>query len=108
MADAVRTTFPQVPVVLVPVAQMRRLVADRRPGSGDGDFLALALTVAHAAAADSVQMLDYRDGTLRVTFRPGTGTPDAQRNALVAAAAGLGLAAGVDGEAVRIARKDHQ
>ena len=108
MADAVRTTFPQVPVVLDPVAQMRRLVADRRPGSGDGDFLALALTVAHAAAADSVQMLDYRDGTLRVTFHPGAGTPDAQRNALVAAAAGLGLAAGVDGEAVRIARKDHQ
>lgn len=106
MATAVRATFPEVPVVLDPVAQMRRLVADRRPAAGGGEFLALARSVARMVRPDSIQTLDYRDGALRVTFRSDAAAPEAERTALIGAAAGMGLTSVIDGDAVRIARRD--
>lgn len=106
MAAAVRTTFPEVPVVLDPVAQMQRLVADRRPAAGAGEFLSLARSVARIAPPDSIQTLDYHDGALRVIFRSDVAAPEAKRTALIGAAVGLGLASAIEGDAVRIARKD--
>lgn len=103
MTAAVRTTFPQVPVVLDPVAQMQRLVADRRPATGEGEFLALARTLAQMAPPDAIQTIDFRDGALRVSLRTDGPAAEARRTALVGAAAARGLAASVDGDAVRLA-----
>ena len=73
MNAAFREAFPQVPVVLDPVAQMRRAVSDLRAGAGSGDsgdFIPLAAAFARAAlpGADAVREIEYRDRSLQVQF----------------------------------------
>jgi general secretion pathway protein L len=85
---AFRTAFPQVPVVLDPVAQMRRGIADLRSGAGigdAGDFVALAASFAQVAqlGADSVREIEYRDRALHVRFEPRAIDTSAKRDALV-------------------------
>jgi general secretion pathway protein L len=70
-----RQAFPSTPVVLDPLAQMRRGVADLRASAGSADpreFLGLSATLARALAGESegVRALEFRDNTLRVDFEP--------------------------------------
>jgi general secretion pathway protein L len=98
MNAAVREALPRVPVVLDPLAQMRRALADMRSGAGTGDagdFLPLAASFAQAAQADAeaVRLIEYRDRALLVRFEPQAVDSAAKRNALVERLAKAGLAA---------------
>jgi general secretion pathway protein L len=71
-----RDAFPSIPVVLDPLRQMQRGVADLRAGGGGAadprEFLPLATAVAGALQQDgeAVRALDFRDGALRIEFDP--------------------------------------
>lgn len=106
MSRLVRETFPEVPVVLDPVAQMRRLVADLRPGSNPGGFVALAAGIARMLPPDSLQRMEYRDSMLIVTLRPDSAINDAQRDALVGRGAADGFVVTFAGTSVRLSRKE--
>lgn len=98
MNAAFREAFPRVPVVLDPVAQMRRALADMRSGAGTGDagdFLPLAASFAQAVQADSesVRLIEYRDRALLVRFEPRAVDSTAKRDALIERLAKGGLAA---------------
>ncbi len=105
MAGVVTATFPEVPVVLDPVLQMQRLVADLDPGADRGGFVDLAAALAQIAAGEPVEVIDYREGTLSVTFRWPPAERDAKRAALVARAAAAGFAADAGGDAVQLRRR---
>jgi type II secretion system protein L len=107
MVGIVKETFPQVPVVLDPIAQMRRYVSDLRTGAGteSGEFLTLASGLGQAADADSVQSMEYRDGQFTVRFRPQVADTDAQRSALTERAAKAGMVLSFSGDAARLVRK---
>jgi general secretion pathway protein L len=88
MNAAFRSVFPQVPVVLDPVAQMRRGIADLRAGAGTGDasdFVALTASFAQVAqlGSESVRDIEYRDRALHVRFEPRAVDTSAKRDALV-------------------------
>ena len=75
MEATLRGAFPSTPVVLDPLKQMRRGVADLRAGAGASDpreFLPLATAVARALPAenDAVRAMEFRDQVLRVDFDP--------------------------------------
>jgi general secretion pathway protein L len=96
MNAAFREAFPQVPVVLDPLEQMRRGVAGLRSGAGTGDpsdFLPLAAAFARAAqpGADAVRQIEYRDRALQVRFEPQTVDAAAEREALAMRLAKSGL-----------------
>jgi type II secretion system protein L len=98
MSAAFREAFPRVPVVLDPLAQMRRALADMRSGAGTGDagdFLPLAASFAQAAQVDaeSVRQVEYRDRALLVRLEPRAVDSAAKRDALVARLAKAGLSA---------------
>jgi general secretion pathway protein L len=98
MNAAFRDAFPKVPVVLDPLAQMRRGLADMRAGAGTGDagdFLPLAAVFAQAAQVDaeSVRQMEYRDRALVVRFEPRAVDSAAKRDALVARLAKAGFTA---------------
>jgi len=98
MSATFRTAFPRVPVVLDPLAQMRRALADMRSGAGTGDagdFLPLAAGFAQAAQVDaeSVRQVEYRDRALLVRFEPRAVDSAAKRDALVARLTKAGLSA---------------
>jgi general secretion pathway protein L len=98
MNAAFRAAFPQVPVVLDPVAQMRRGLADLRSGAGTGDagnFVPLAGSFARALQADpdSVRQLEYRDRALHVRLEPKLVDTAAKREALVQRLSKAGLEA---------------
>jgi general secretion pathway protein L len=71
MEATLRNAFPHVPVVLDPLAQMRRGISDLRTG-GDvadpRDFLPLAASLARALPGDPdvVRALEFREQVLRV------------------------------------------
>jgi len=93
-----RAAFPRVPVVLDPLAQMRRGLADMRSGAGTGDagdFLPLAASFAQAAQVDaeSVRQVEYRDRALQVRFEPRAVDSAAKRDALVSRLTKAGLSA---------------
>lgn len=93
-----REAFPRVPVVLDPLAQMRRALAEMRSGAGTGDagdFIPLAASFAQALQADaeSVRQIEYRERALLVHFEAGTMNSAAKRDALIARLAEGGLAA---------------
>ncbi|MDH5537061.1 MAG: type II secretion system protein GspL [Betaproteobacteria bacterium] len=97
MNAAFREAFPQVPVVLDPLAQMRRAVANMRSGAGTGDagdFVSLAASFAQAvqAEAESVRLIEYRERALQVRFEPGT-VDKAKRETLVDRLSKAGLVA---------------
>ena len=98
MSATFRAAFPRVPVVLDPLAQMRRALADMRSGAGTGDagdFLPLAAGFAQAAQVDaeSVRQVEYRDRALLVRFEPRAVDSAAKRDALVARLTKAGLSA---------------
>jgi general secretion pathway protein L len=73
MDAELREAFPRTTVVLDPLAQMRRGVADLRAGAGTGDaedFLPLAASVARAldGEAEAVRVVEYRDRALQLRF----------------------------------------
>lgn len=85
---AFRESFPRVPVVLDPLAQMRRGLADLRTGAGTGDagdFVPLAAAFARAIQpdADTVRQIDYRDRVLQVRFEPRAVDTPAKRDVLI-------------------------
>lgn len=95
---AFRSAFPQVPVVLDPVAQMRRGIADLRSGAGTGDaadFIALAASFAQVAqlGSESVRDIEYRDRALHVRFEARAIDTPAKRDALVQRLAKAGFSA---------------
>ncbi|HTM60981.1 MAG TPA: type II secretion system protein GspL [Burkholderiales bacterium] len=95
MEATLRSTFPSTPVVLDPVAQMRRGVADLRAGAGSSDprdFLPLASAVARAVpASDAVRALEFRDQVLRVDFEPRALEQPKSRDLLLEQISGAGL-----------------
>jgi general secretion pathway protein L len=96
MEAALREALPGTPVVLDPVKQLRRGVADLRAAAGASDpreFLGLAATLARAlpAEGDAVRALEFRDNTLRVDFDPRTLEPK-RRDALLEKLSAAGLA----------------
>jgi len=98
MNAAFREALPRVAVVLDPVAQLRRALADMRSGAGTGDagdFLPLAASFAQAVRADaeSVRLIEYRDRALLVRFEPRAVDSAAKRDALVARLGKGGLTA---------------
>lgn len=98
MTTAFREAFPRVPVVLDPLAQMRRALVDMRSGAGTsdtGDFLPLAARFAQAVQVDAeaVRLIEYRDRALSVSFEPRAVDSAAKRDALVARLTKAGLAA---------------
>jgi general secretion pathway protein L len=107
MVRRVQEANPQVPVVLDPLAQMRRYVSDLRAGAGtdtDG-FLALAAAAGRLAAADSVQAMQYRSGQLSLRLRVPIGEGDAQRKGLLDAALAAGLRVSVSGDTLQVAKR---
>ena len=91
-----RQAFPRVPVVLDPVAQMRRGVSDLRGGAGSSDprdFLPVAANLARALAkeGDIVRSMDFRDQVMRVELEARAIDTPQKREALVASLAGAGL-----------------
>ncbi len=96
MNAAFREAFPRVPVVLDPLAQMRRAVADLRSGAGTGDagdFVPLAAGFAQAVQADaeSVRQIEYRDRALQVRFEPRAVDSAKKRDAFVERLSKAGL-----------------
>ena len=95
MEATLRSAFPSTPVVLDPVAQMRRGVADLRAGAGSSDprdFLPLATAVARAVpASDAVRALEFRDQVLRVDFEPRALEAPQSRDLLLEQISGAGL-----------------
>lgn len=77
MIDAVKTAFPGTTAVLDPHAQMRAGLERLRGAAGElraSDYPVLAAALSRALAPipfEAVATLDYRDGTLELTFRPG-------------------------------------
>jgi general secretion pathway protein L len=106
MVRIVQESFPQVPVVLDPLAQMKRLVSDLRTGAGadGGEVFALAIALARVAEPDSVESMDYRDAVFTVRFRRDFAGTQAQRAALAERAARAGIVLSFSGEAARVAR----
>ncbi|MGO4814476.1 type II secretion system protein GspL [Cupriavidus sp. 2MCAB6] len=84
--QALRSAFPQIPVVIDPPLQMRRQVEQLRLASGRStpdDFLPLADRFSQAAsqlAPDALLALEYRGHALFATLKPDTDT-DALRSA---------------------------
>ena len=95
MEATLRGAFPSTTVVLDPVAQMRRGVADLRAGAGSSDprdFLPLASAVARAVpASDAVRVLEFRDQVLRVDFDPRSLEAPKSRDLLLEQISGAGL-----------------
>lgn len=106
MVRIVREADPQVPVVLDPLAQMRRRLSDLRTGAGTdaGGFLALAGDFARIAGADAAQSMQYREGRLAVRLQPALAA-DAQRAALSERGAAAGLAVSFSGETAQVTRR---
>jgi hypothetical protein len=98
MNAALRETQPSVSVVLDPLKQMQRAVADLRVGAGIGEpreFLPLAATLARALPleADTVRALEFRDQALRVDLDPRAVAAPKARELMLERAAAAGLAA---------------
>lgn len=95
MEATLRGAFPSTTVVLDPVAQMRRGVADLRAGAGASDprdFLPLASAVARAVpASDAVRVLEFRDQVLRVDFDPRALEAPKTRDVVIEQISGAGL-----------------
>lgn len=108
MVGILKESFPQVSAVLDPEAQMQRLTADLRTGSGTerGDFLWMATTLGQLAAAESVQSIEYRDGHGTVRFRPQAADTEAQRTLLSERAAKAGLLLRFAGDSATLTRKE--
>ena len=92
-----RRTFPDAKVVVDPVLQMEREVATLRTRSGQSgpaDFVPMLARLGQALGAQSLDALttvDYRDGGLRVKFKPAVVQTRAARDKLLEACRRVGL-----------------
>ena len=98
MEATLREAFPPVPVVLDPVAQMRRGVSDLRTGADAADprdFLPLAASLARALPneTDAVRALEFREQVLRVDLEPRLIDTPRKRELLLESLAAGGLSA---------------
>jgi len=99
-----RATFPQAQVVVDPLLQMTRQVADLRARSGQSgpdDFAPLVTRFAQAlgpSGIDALARIDYRDGRLKVRFQPQRVDGRAAREQLRQACARAGLRLEFDNE----------
>jgi general secretion pathway protein L len=99
-----RQSFPTASVMVDPVLQMQRQVAQLRTAAGQqagDDFLPLISRFAQILgnqAADAVASIDYREGRLRVRFRGALAESRATREALVEAGRRMGLRVQLDAE----------
>jgi general secretion pathway protein L len=107
MEATFRESFPQAQVVVDPLLQMRRLLADQRALAGRSapdDFLPLLGRFAAALGGEGVDALagiEYRDARLKVRWRNPPADPSArERLSGAAARAGLSLRFEADGSAV--------
>jgi len=113
MVAALRETAPSVPVVLDPLKQMQRAVADLRVGAGAGDpreFLPLATALARAITleADTVRALEFRGEALRVDFDPRALAAPKARERMLEQASAAGLAARLSENTLSVRPKEDQ
>lgn len=107
METAFRSAFPEATAVVDPVLQTQRQLAALRARAGmpsADDFSVLNAQVAQllsAAPVGSVAAIEYREGALRVKFKPGAADNPALQNTLRAQAIqqGLNLRFEADGSA---------
>jgi general secretion pathway protein L len=104
MEASFRSNFPQIPAVVDPIEQTKRQLADLRARAGiasANDFSVLNARTAmllSIAPVGSVTGMEYRDGALKVKFKPGTGDNPALQNTLRSAAVQQGLAVRFEGD----------
>lgn len=104
MEASFRSNFPQSTAVVDPIEQTKRQLADLRARSGipsANDFSVLNARTAlllSIAPVGSVAAMEYRDGALKVKFKPGTGDNPALQNTLRSAAVQQGLAIRFEGD----------
>jgi general secretion pathway protein L len=104
MEASFRSNFPQTTAVVDPIEQTKRQLADLRARSGipsANDFSVLNARTAlllSTAPVGSVAGMEYRDGALKVKFKPGTGNNPALQNMLRSAAVQQGLAIRFEGD----------
>lgn len=104
MEESFRSNFPQATAVVDPIEQTKRQLADLRARSGipsANDFSVLNARTAmllSIAPVGSVAAMEYRDGALKVKFKPGTGDNPALQNTLRSAAVQQGLAIRFEGD----------
>lgn len=98
MEAAFRSNFPETTAVVDPVLQTQRQLNELRARAGipsANDFSVLNARTAlllSAAPLGAVASLEYRDGSLKVKFKPGMADNPALQNTLRAAAVQQGLA----------------
>lgn len=99
-----RDAFPGAQVIVDPVLQMQSRIASLRAGAGQAgpdDFVPLLARFSQALggqAIDAMASVEFREGRLRVRFRPGFFEGRPARDALVRAGQQLGLAVRFDAE----------
>jgi hypothetical protein len=104
---------PSVPVVLDPLKQMQRAVADLRVGAGAGDpreFLPLATALARAITleADTVRALEFRGEALRVDFDARALAAPKARERMLEQASAAGLTARLSENTLSVRSKEDQ
>ena len=98
METAFRSAFPEATAVVDPVLQTQRQLGALRSRAGiasPDDFSVLnaqAAQLLSLAPIGSVAGIEYREGALRVKFKPGTADNPALQNTLRAQAIQIGLA----------------
>ena len=104
MESTFRQAFPNAQVIVDPMLQMQRQVADLRLKAGQtgpDDFLPLLTrfsTALGARGTDALAGLEYRDGRLRARFREAFLDGPVARDGLVSACAQQGLKLQFEGE----------
>ncbi len=92
-----KQTFPAVPMVIDPIAQGQKALANlraRNGQSGPDDFLPLLSRFSQALgdqAGDSLSSVEYRDGKLKIRFKPEKVDAKSARENLTQSAQRLGL-----------------
>jgi general secretion pathway protein L len=104
MEASFRSNFPQSTAVVDPIEQTRRQLSDLRARSGvpsANDFSVLNARTAlllSVAPVGSVAGMEYRDGALKVKFKPGTADNPGLQNSLRSAAVQHGLTIRFEGD----------
>jgi general secretion pathway protein L len=97
MENSFRSAFPEATAVVDPLLQTKRQLGTLRSRVGIAsadDFTVLnaqAAQLMSMAPVGSVAGIEYRDGTLRVKFKPGSALDPGLQNSLRAQAIQLGL-----------------
>jgi general secretion pathway protein L len=104
METSFRSAFPEATAVVDPVLQTKRQLGTLRSRAGipsADDFTVLnaqAAQLMSMAPVGSVGGVEYKDGTLRVKFKPGSALDPGLQNSLRAQAIQLGLSLRFDGD----------